>query len=54
MAFARERGWSVRDNHVYFPKREQDAAASEKDILSMSPQVIENVLGYAKALETIV
>lgn len=52
--FAKERGWTIRDNNVFFPKNEQDAAASEKDILSMSPQVIENVLGYAKSLETIV
>jgi len=48
VAFAKERGWTVRDSHVFFPKIEQDGTVtSEKDF-------IENVLGYAKSLETIV
>lgn len=54
MAFARDRGWTVRDGRIYFPQQEQDLLASEKDILSTSDQVIENTLGYARELETIV
>jgi len=53
VAFARDRGWTVRDGRIYFPQ-EQDLLASEKDILSTSDQVIENTLGYARELETIV
>jgi 26S proteasome regulatory subunit N12 len=54
VAFARDRGWTVRDGRIYFPQQEQDLLASEKDILSTSDQVIENTLGYARELETIV
>lgn len=57
--FARQRGWTVRDGHIFFPAvgstAEAGAAAGgeepEKDV---SLVVIENVLGYARQLETIV
>jgi len=53
--FARERGWVIRDGHIYFPDSaettsEQDAA-QDKDF---SRTIIENTLGYARELETIV
>lgn len=52
--FAGQRGWVVKDGRVYFPRQDQDLLASEKDILSTSGNVIENTLGYARELETIV
>ena len=54
LAFAEKRGWSVKDGRIWFPVQDQDLLASEKDILSTSGQVIENTLGYARELETIV
>ena len=52
--FSQQRGWTVKDGRIWFPRQEQDLHASEKDILSTSGQVIENTLGYARELETIV
>lgn len=64
MEFARARGWILRDGMIYFPSEsEEDAAAAAgeeeggagagaKD--PMSKLVIENALGYARELETIV
>ncbi|KAF2426242.1 26S proteasome non-ATPase regulatory subunit 8 [Tothia fuscella] len=52
--FAQVRDWIVKDGRIYFPQQDQDLLASEKDILSSSGQVIENTLGYARELETIV
>ncbi|EFX00791.1 proteasome regulatory particle subunit [Grosmannia clavigera kw1407] len=67
--FAQQRGWTVRDGHIYFPALASTSAASgaastsdasddgsapvpvEKEVSQM---VIENVLGYARQLETIV
>ncbi|KAI1848002.1 hypothetical protein JX265_002007 [Neoarthrinium moseri] len=48
--FARQRGWVIRDGQIYFPAAEAEDA-EEKDISQM---VIENTLGYARELETIV
>ncbi|KAF2853983.1 hypothetical protein T440DRAFT_487258 [Plenodomus tracheiphilus IPT5] len=50
--FAKEFGWVVRDGRIYFPQQEEDYLS--KDILVTSDQVIENTLGYARELETIV
>ncbi|USP75231.1 hypothetical protein yc1106_02505 [Curvularia clavata] len=50
--FARESGWLVKDGRIYFPQQEDDYVS--KDILVTSDQVIENTLGYARELETIV
>lgn len=47
--FARQRGWAIRDGNIYFPTTE--AEDEEKDVSQM---VIENTLGYARELETIV
>ncbi|KAF2102328.1 hypothetical protein NA57DRAFT_73758 [Rhizodiscina lignyota] len=53
--FAQQRGWTARDGRIYFPQQELEAlGGSEKDILVTSGQVIENTLGYARELETIV
>jgi 26S proteasome regulatory subunit N12 len=67
--FARQRGWVVRDSHIYFPAAVATSAptahivdgesthtglhqdSGEKE---MSEMVIENTLGYARELETIV
>lgn len=55
--FARQRGWSIRDGHIYFPDA-ADAAESRGDSAAMEKEVsrgvIENTLGYARELETIV
>lgn len=51
--FARSRGWIVKDGRIWFPQTGDDAR-TEKDILATSEQVIENTIGYARELETIV
>ncbi|KAH6652053.1 GANP/Nin1/mts3/eIF-3 p25 family protein [Truncatella angustata] len=48
--FARQRGWVIRDGQIYFPAAEAEDA-EEKDVSQM---IIENTLGYARELETIV
>ncbi|KAF2115476.1 DNA replication and checkpoint protein-domain-containing protein [Lophiotrema nucula] len=50
--FAKETGWVVKDGRIYFPVQEDEYLT--KDILVTSDQVIENTLGYARELETIV
>ncbi|KUI72211.1 26S proteasome regulatory subunit rpn12 [Cytospora mali] len=56
--FARSRGWILKDGMIYFPKEtEAELAEGEEDIDGkdeMSKLVIENALGYARELETIV
>ncbi|KAK4998806.1 regulatory particle non-ATPase [Elasticomyces elasticus] len=52
--FANHRQWLPRDGRIYFPQQEAEATMGEKDILVMSGQVIQNTLGYARELETIV
>ncbi|KAL8673545.1 MAG: hypothetical protein Q9168_002034 [Polycauliona sp. 1 TL-2023] len=51
--FAQGRGWVVKDGRIYFPQQ-QDDMRTEKEILVASGQVIENTIGYARELETIV
>ena len=43
----------VKDGRIYFPQQ-QDDMRTEKEILVASGQVIENTIGYARELETIV
>ncbi|KAL1793930.1 hypothetical protein ACET3X_007351 [Alternaria dauci] len=50
--FANECGWVVKDGRIYFPQQEDEHMS--RDILVTSDQVIENTLGYARELETIV
>lgn len=54
--FASERGWLVKDSRIWFASNTADALAlaAERDVLTASGQVIENTLGYARELETIV
>lgn len=52
--FAQARGWAAKDGRIYFPQQEEEALAAEKDVMSNSDVVIENTLGYARKLETIV
>lgn len=51
VSFAQHRGWIVRDGHIYFPDAADGEGANNKE---MSQMVIENALGYARELETIV
>ncbi|KAB8229161.1 hypothetical protein ETB97_010356 [Aspergillus alliaceus] len=52
--FAQQRGWVLRDGRIYFPIEPEATARSEKDILVASTTIIENAIGYARELETIV
>lgn len=60
--FARSRGWILKDGRIYFPKEaeptaggdDDDEAAAGSGKEEMSKLVIENALGYARELETIV
>ncbi|KAL2835058.1 SAC3/GANP/Nin1/mts3/eIF-3 p25 family-domain-containing protein [Aspergillus cavernicola] len=54
MEFAQQRGWVLRDGRIYFPVEPDTATRSEKDILVASGTIIENAIGYARELETIV
>jgi len=53
--YARSRGWIVKDAVIYFPSvnaaQEGEEAEQEKETSQM---IIENTLGYARQLETIV
>ncbi|KAK3954738.1 SAC3/GANP/Nin1/mts3/eIF-3 p25 family-domain-containing protein [Pseudoneurospora amorphoporcata] len=53
--FARSRGWILKDGHIIFPSAEPPAeeAGAEQE-KPFSQLVIENALGYARELETIV
>jgi len=42
----------VKDGRIYFPAGHD--VRTEKEILAASGQVIENTIGYARELETIV
>ncbi|KAK9368980.1 SAC3/GANP/Nin1/mts3/eIF-3 p25 family-domain-containing protein [Lipomyces kononenkoae] len=50
LEFIEQRGWTVKDGRIYFPEESTDALESG---LPME-NVIENTLGYARELETIV
>ncbi|KAL4870771.1 hypothetical protein BDV12DRAFT_43873 [Aspergillus spectabilis] len=54
MEFAQQRGWTLRDGRIYFPVEAEASTRSEKDILVASGTIIENAIGYARQLETIV
>lgn len=51
--FAYSRGWLVRDGRIFFPNQqlEMGSGMEDKDISKIA---IENTLGYARELETIV
>ncbi|KAH0542098.1 hypothetical protein FGG08_003478 [Glutinoglossum americanum] len=54
IAFAEARGWVVSDGRIRFPLQQEQGARTEKEILVASGTVIENTIGYARELETIV
>ena len=54
VSFAQERGWVVKDGRIYFSLQQGEDLRTEKEILVASGQVIENTIGYARELETIV
>ncbi|CZT50077.1 related to RPN12-26S proteasome regulatory subunit [Rhynchosporium secalis] len=53
--FAQARGWLIRDGRIFFPQQNLkggvDELGNEKELSQMA---IENTLGYARELETIV
>jgi len=52
VGFSEERGWSAKDGRIYFPAT--DAVLNENDVLAARREIIQNTLGYARVLETIV
>ena len=55
MEFSEQRGWVVKDGRIYFPMQETgEGGEGEKDVLVASGEIIENTIGYARELETIV
>ncbi|EGE00592.1 26S proteasome regulatory subunit [Trichophyton mentagrophytes] len=57
--FAKERGWTLKDGRVYFPSQQDQEEQntpqkSGKEITLTTGSVIENTIGYARDLETIV
>ncbi|EEA18996.1 regulatory particle non-ATPase [Talaromyces marneffei ATCC 18224] len=70
VAFAQECGWTLKDGRIYFPAQAdvvapvpetpgavepvQEGHRPEKGIALVSMSVIENTIGYARELETIV
>jgi 26S proteasome regulatory subunit N12 len=51
--FAKHRGWIVKDGHIFFPDT-ADASEDGSQSKDVSQVIIENTLGYARELETIV
>jgi 26S proteasome regulatory subunit N12 len=60
--FARGRGWAVRDGRIWFEDTAEEGLESMTpegrgkgaDMMAASGMVIENTIGYARELETIV
>lgn len=51
--FANFRGWEVKDGRIYFPPKDLAVAGGQR-AKDVSQVAIENTLGYARELETIV
>lgn len=52
--FAKHRGWVVKEGHIYFPNTAADGSEDGVNAKDMSQMIMENTLGYARELETIV
>ncbi|KAG9230512.1 SAC3/GANP/Nin1/mts3/eIF-3 p25 family-domain-containing protein [Amylocarpus encephaloides] len=52
--FAQSRGWLIRDGRIYFPNQNLKSGAEAGNEKELSQLAIENTLGYARELETIV
>ena len=56
ISFAQDRGWLIKDGRIYFPKQSLKSNVDEQgnEKPELSAMAIENTLGYARELETIV
>lgn len=52
--FAQSRGWLIKDGRIYFPNQSLKAVDEQGNEKELSQMAIENTLGYARELETIV
>ncbi|KAI9740810.1 MAG: regulatory particle non-ATPase [Claussenomyces sp. TS43310] len=52
--FAQSRGWFIKDGRIYFPMQQEGELADGEGEKELSQMTIENTLGYARELETIV
>ncbi|KAF8866336.1 hypothetical protein BDZ45DRAFT_795957 [Acephala macrosclerotiorum] len=52
--FAHTRGWLIKDGRIYFPQQSKVQVDEEGNTKELSQMAIENTLGYARELETIV
>jgi 26S proteasome regulatory subunit N12 len=53
--FAHSRGWVItKDGRITFPEQKKAAGEDEDNAKELSLTAIENTLGYARELETIV
>jgi 26S proteasome regulatory subunit N12 len=52
--FAKHRGWIVKEGNIYFPNTAADGSEDGVYVKDMSQMIMENTLGYARELETIV
>jgi len=53
--FAQRRGWAIKDGRIYFPMQQDGRALADGEgEKELSQMAIENTLGYARELETIV
>ncbi|RKF76173.1 26S proteasome regulatory subunit RPN12 [Golovinomyces cichoracearum] len=56
VSFAKSRGWIIKDGCIYFPAQElkSNSNNTDGDEEKFNKRIIENTLGYAQDLETIV
>ena len=54
ISFAQSRGWDIKDGRIYFPNQAKAGVDEEGNEKVLSQMAIENTLGYARELETIV
>ncbi|KAF4626051.1 hypothetical protein G7Y89_g12111 [Cudoniella acicularis] len=55
ISFAQSRGWVIKDGRIYFPNQSLKAGVDQEgNQKELSQLAIENTLGYARELETIV
>lgn len=52
--FARQRGWTIKNGQIFFPSAEAAAGEEPDEEKDFSRVAIQNTLGYARELETIV
>jgi 26S proteasome regulatory subunit N12 len=52
--FSQSRGWVIQDGRIYFPVQSEGLTVDGEGEKKLSQTAIENTLGYARELETIV